>query len=97
MKSLLTCKVIVFVRIIFTFAALLVETLNEDDQKRSEQEMEITFEPGLQKKPEQVALRKLGEFYFTINPNCQVSEFKPDQCVDLHNPLTDWLRPGDPL
>ena len=47
MKSLLTRKVIVFVHITFTFAALLVETLNEDEQKRPEQEMEITFEPGL--------------------------------------------------
>ena len=42
--------------------ALLVETLNEDE--RPEQEMEITFEPGLQEAAEQLVQRKLSEFYF---------------------------------
>ena len=45
--------------VIFTFAALLVETLIEDDQKRPEQEIEITFEPGLQETAEQLVQRKL--------------------------------------
>ena len=42
--------------------ALLIETLNEDDQKKPEQEMEITFEPGLQETAEQLVQRKLSEF-----------------------------------
>ena len=56
--------------IIVILQALLVETLNEDDEKRPEQEMEITFEPGLQETAEQLVQRKLGEFYFVINPTC---------------------------
>ena len=43
--------------------ALLIETLNEDDEKRPEQEMEITFEPGLQETAEQLVQRKLGESF----------------------------------
>ena len=50
----------------YILKALLVETLNEDEQKRPEQEMEITFEPGLQETAEQLVQRKLGEFHFTV-------------------------------
>ena len=46
----------------FFYQALLAEALDEDDQKRPEQEMEITFEPGLQETAEELVQRKLGGF-----------------------------------
>ena len=64
-----TCSSSAYI-IIVILQVLLVETLNEDDEKRPEQEMEITFEPGLQETAEQLVRRKLGEFCFAINPNC---------------------------
>ena len=50
----------------YILKVLLVETLNEDEQKRPEQELEITFEPGLQETAEQLVQRKLGEFHFMV-------------------------------
>ena len=64
-----TCSSTAYI-IIVILQALLVETLNEDDEKRPEAEMEITFEPGLQETAEHLVQRKLGEFYYAINPNC---------------------------
>ena len=39
-----------------------METLNEDKQSDHEQEIEITFEPGLQETAEEMVQRKLGMY-----------------------------------
>jgi len=41
--------------------------LDEDDQKGPEQEMEITFEPGLQETAEELVQRKLGGLLHQMN------------------------------
>ncbi|XP_065890396.1 ESF1 homolog [Dysidea avara] len=46
---------------IASYRALLMETLNEDKQSDHEQEIEITFEPGLQETAEEMVQRKLAK------------------------------------
>ena len=51
----------------YILKALLEERLNEDKQKRPEQEMVITFEPGLQETAEQLYRENLVSFILQLS------------------------------